>query len=78
MTLWLNRAGKRGQHESKFLDDNRIYLTWEGLKYDLSTVASKLALTDLLQKMFPDRKEHNIAWSMGQIWAWARVMKPGD
>ncbi len=78
MTLWLNRTGKRGQHESKFLDDDRIYLTWEGLKYDLSTVSSKPALRDLLQVLYPGRKERNIAWSMGQIWAWVREMKPGD
>ena len=31
MSLWLVRAGKYGEHENKFFDDNRIYLTWDGL-----------------------------------------------
>ncbi|XMB66642.1 hypothetical protein RI065_10105 [Mycoplasmatota bacterium zrk1] len=35
MAVWLNRAGKHGQHEVKFLDDNRIYLTWDNLGIDL-------------------------------------------
>ena len=47
-------------------------------EYDLSTVSSKPALRNLLQVLYPGRKERNIAWSMGQIWAWVREMKPGD
>jgi hypothetical protein len=31
MTLWLIRAGSRGEHEQKFLDEGKIYLTWGGL-----------------------------------------------
>ena len=49
MTLWLNMAGKHGEYESKFLEDKRIYLTWDRLKYDLSTIASKPALGELLR-----------------------------
>ena len=73
MTLWLNRAGSRGQHESKFLDDSRIYLTWEGLRYDLSKI-DKPALRELLQKMRPDAKVHKTA----SIWHFVHEMKLGD
>ena len=52
MTLWLNRAGSRGENESKFLNDGRLYLTWEGLKHDLSIIASTPALGDLLRKVY--------------------------
>ena len=31
MSLWLMRAGPRGERESQFLSDNRIYLTWGGI-----------------------------------------------
>ncbi len=31
MALWLCRTGRHGEHEAKFLDDDRIYLTWSGL-----------------------------------------------
>ena len=36
MSIWLFRAGKNGEFESKFLNDKRIYLTWDNLKVDLS------------------------------------------
>lgn len=28
MTLWLIRAGSRGEHEQKFLDEGRVYVAW--------------------------------------------------
>lgn len=36
MSIWLFRAGRNGEYESKFLEDKRIYLTWDGLNVDLS------------------------------------------
>ena len=78
MTLWLNRAGKHGERESKCLDENRIYLGWPGLKYDLSTVATKPALGDLLRKVYPDSPKGKIIQNTGQIWPFAHEMKPGD
>jgi len=38
MALWLVRAGRHGDYEKKFLDENRVYLTWEGLSHDLGAV----------------------------------------
>jgi len=38
MALWLVRAGSNGEYEKKFLDENRIYLTWDGLSRDLSQI----------------------------------------
>jgi restriction system protein len=35
MALWLVRGGSHGEHEPKFLNESRIYLTWEGLNYNL-------------------------------------------
>ena len=31
MALWLVRAGSHGEYEQKFLEENRIYLTWHNL-----------------------------------------------
>ena len=36
MSIWLFRAGRNGEYESRFLEDKRIYLTWDGLNVDLS------------------------------------------
>ncbi len=50
MSLWLNRAGRHGEYEKKFLDDDRIYLTWHGLKHDLAALEKKPDLAELLRK----------------------------
>ncbi len=36
MSIWLFRAGKNGEFETKFLEDKRIYLTWDRLDINLS------------------------------------------
>lgn len=78
MALWLNRAGRHGEFEKKFLDDNRIYLTWDGLDHDLSKVGKKPDLADLLRKVYPSASKGRIRQNLGQIWQFAQEMKPGD
>lgn len=78
MALWLTRSGKHGQHEKKFLADNRIYLTWGGLNHDLGRVADRPALTELLEKVYPNFTRSHLANNCGQLWAFAHRMKPGD
>ena len=60
MALWLNRAGRSGEYESKFLSDGRIYLTWEDLSQDLSKVSEKKDLYELLDTQYPDNKPARI------------------
>lgn len=44
MTLCLIRSGSRGEHEQKFLDEGRTYVTWEGLSLDLASLGDRQAL----------------------------------
>ena len=41
MTLWLIRAGSRGEHEQKFLDEGRVYVAWDGLDVDLGALSDR-------------------------------------
>ena len=34
LTVWLNRAGSHREFEQKFIQDNRIYVTWDRLDVD--------------------------------------------
>ncbi len=78
MALWLVRSGKVGQHEQRFLEDNRIYLTWDGLDTDLSRVKTREELRDALERTYPNAAPGRITQNSGQIWAFAKRMKPGD
>ena len=78
MALWLVRAGSAGEHEKKFLDEKRIYLTWDGLHEDLSKLDDKLKLYNLLLKKYSDHKQAAIRNWTGQIWPLVKDMQIGD
>jgi len=78
MALWLFRAGKIGEYEIKFLNDSRIYLTWERLNTDLSKIKDKTDLFNILGKYYPDFKSGTIRNWTGQIYPMANTMKVGD
>jgi restriction system protein len=78
MALWMVRAGRHGAYEKKFLDENRVYLTWEGLSHDLGAVKSRTQLRVLLEKVYPDASKGRIANNLGQIWAFSHTMATDD
>jgi restriction system protein len=78
MAFWLVRAGSHGQYEQKFLDESRIYLTWDGLNDDLSKTSDRKELRALLQKVYPQNKPVVLSIWTGQIWKFAKEMKPDD
>ena len=78
MTLWMNRAGRRGESEQNFLQDQRIYLQWKELDQDLSSINDKNELRDLLRRIYPEAPEGRIRSYLGQIWIFTKTMKAGD
>src|SRR5437764_10245 len=78
MSLWLIRSGRYGEHMQRILDTNRVYATWDGLKHDLGKLASKKDLLELLRQVYPGSSEGNLVTNTGQLWRFAREMRPGD
>ena len=78
MALWLVRAGRHGEYEKKFLDENRIYLTWSGLSHDLAAVKDRSQLRVLLEQIYPDAPKGRITNNLGQIWAFSKGINAGD
>jgi restriction system protein len=78
MTLWLIRAGSRGEHEQKFLDESKVYLTWGGFNVDISPLPDRQALIHLLEQVYPDEKPKALINASSQIWSFGRDMSAGD
>tara|TARA_Y100000589_G_scaffold325729_1_gene364176 strand:- start:4067 stop:5116 length:1050 start_codon:yes stop_codon:yes gene_type:complete len=78
MELWLTRAGSHGEYEQKFLDEGRVYLTWDGLNKNLSLLDSRSALVELLEETYPNEKLKRLQNHSSQIWPFAKVMQVGD
>ena len=54
MALWLVRAGRHGEHEQRFLEEGRAYLSWSDLNHDLSKIEGRDGLRSLLEETYPD------------------------
>jgi restriction system protein len=78
MALWLVRIGKHGEHEQKFLQTSRAYVTWSKLNHDLSTLESKASLRELMRRIYSGVAEKVIINWSGQVWPFVAEMKPGD
>jgi restriction system protein len=78
MDIWLVRAGRSGEYESKFLSDNKIYVTWERYTQDLLQLTSQEELRNSLSLYLPDEKPGAIKNWASQIWPFAHRMQEGD
>ena len=78
MTIWMNRAGRHGEYEQRFLAEGRIYCTWENLTTDLSLTINRGGLKRTLEEIYPDAPEGRINQHSAQIWTFAKRMTVGD
>ncbi len=77
MTFWVCKGGKRGERESRFIENNVIAIGF-GLLADLSKVKSKEELISLYEMVWPDASEGRKRNHIGQIYAFLRNVKIGD
>lgn len=78
MSIWLFRAGANGEYENKFLNDNRVYLTWDDLNINLNKFSKKEDLYEFLVDKYNLEKEKTaINWA-SQIYPIAHKMQIGD
>lgn len=77
MTLWVCKGGKRGERESRFIENNVIAIGF-GLLNDLSKIKSRSELKSLYRKVWPDASEGRIRNHVGQIYAFSTKVKIGE
>jgi len=78
MAIWLVRAGSHGEYEEKFIKENKVFVTWEGLDVDLSKLQHRTELTAEMGKRYSSVKPRTIQNWVSQIWPFAHDMKTGD
>jgi restriction system protein len=78
MALWLCRAGRIGEFETKFIEDSAIYCTWLDLNWDLSTITDWEAFKAKIQQTYPDISAKKTIHTSGQLTAFSHKMKQGD
>lgn len=78
MSLWLIRAGRHGEFESKFFEEGRVYVTWGDLQLNLSQLEGREELVKALSELYKDSKLNKLRNWAGQLWPFAHAMQKGD
>lgn len=78
MTTWLIRAGAHGEYEQKFIQEGRVYVTWDRLAQPLDQMPDRQALSALMAQLYPDSKPQRIRNWVSQVWPFAHEIKAGD
>ena len=78
MAIWLCRAGRYGQYEARFLEDNKIFYTFEEIGVSLSSFGSRKDLQEYFLKITPSLKKNTAAVYATQGWTFFKNMEPGD
>lgn len=78
MAIWLIRAGSHGEYEQKFIQENRVYVTWDGLDVNLAKLKQRADLTAAMAVRYQDAKPKAIQNWVSQVWPFAHDIKPGD
>lgn len=78
MGVWLIRAGKHGEYEQKFIDEGRVYVTWDGLDVEVASLKDRQQLIDAMTSRYPDRKPKTILNWASQVWPFGHEIAKGD
>jgi len=77
MALWLVRAGKHGEQENYAIINNVAVIGWSEVP-DLRGIASREALSDLLNEIYPNEKKQRLKSWKGSLWRFSRDISKGD
>ncbi len=78
MAIWMMRAGSGGQYEQKFLQEERVYVTWDGLDVNLADLSNRAELIAAMSTRYPDAKPKALINHASQVWPFATEMRIGD
>jgi len=53
MAIWLIRVGSHGEYEQKLIQENRIYVAWDGLDVNLTKLKQRADLTTAMTELYP-------------------------
>ncbi len=77
MSVWLVRAGGKGERQDFALDKGVAVIGWDDLP-DLSQFDKREDLEAACREIYPDAKPRKIGNWAGQFWAFARGIQVGD
>jgi len=78
VAIWLIRAGAHGEYEQKFIQEKRVYVTWDNLAENLTNLADRNALITKMTQLYPEEKPKTIQNWASQVFPFAKDIQQGD
>lgn len=79
MSLWLVRGGSYGEHEAKFIEESKVFLTWAELAAsDMTSIADYDGIRQHVAHVYPNEPTRKLGNWSGQVWAFALGIQVGD
>lgn len=78
MAVWLIRAGAHGEYELKFIQENRVYVTWDVLDVNVGKLSDRSELVEVMTERYSDAKAKTISNWVSQVWRFAHEIQKGD
>src|SRR4051794_11277643 len=77
MSIWLVRAGSKGERQDYALDEGLAVIGWDQIP-DMTRFRTRAELETAYKKLEPDRKHSAIANWVGQLWAFYEKIQISD
>ena len=78
MAVWLVRGGAHSEYEQKFIQEDRIYVTWDMLDVNLARLKAREDLLAAMTDRYATAKPKTILNWASQLWPFAHRMQVGD
>lgn len=76
--MWLVRAGRASVYFEKFIMDKKVYLPWEGYRFDLSQYETLKDFRTIVEKEKNTTNRTSVSNWSAQLFSFVQAMKPGD
>jgi restriction system protein len=77
MTLWVVKAGRSGERESRILENSVVGIGWEDIP-DLTGFGSREQLAEAYRAVYPGSSDGRVYNQVGQLWAFSKSIQRGD
>lgn len=76
--MWVIRAGKNGVYHDVFVANRKAYLSWDGYRYDLSSIESMADCREIVKKEKKTSNRTSISNWASQLYLFVQAIEVGQ
>ncbi len=76
--MWVIRAGQNSGFYDKYLKDSRVYIPWDGYRFDLSEIEDRASFRAVVEKEKKTENRTSVSNWAGQLFTFTKEISTGD